>query len=169
MGNPGRPPIYDPVIAAAILVRLADGESLKSICRDEGMPNRSTVQGWAFDDVDGFYGKYVRAREIQAHALADETVEISDDGSNDWMQSNDPENPGYRLNGEHVQRSRLRVDTRKWFASKLASKTYGDKVTQEHSGKDGAPIEVKDVTAVEAARRIAFALTLGAQQVKDES
>lgn len=70
--------------------------------------------------------------------MADDVVEISDDGKNDWMQSNDPDNPGYRLNGEHQARSRLRVDTRKWYLSKLAPKRYGDKL--ELSGPDGQPL-----------------------------
>ena len=70
------------------------------------------------------------SNEAQADALAEETLEIADDGKNDWMLDNDPDNPGYKLNGEHVQRSRLRVDARKWFASKVAPKKYGEKVEQ---------------------------------------
>jgi hypothetical protein len=50
------------------------------------------------------------------------------------MDENDPENPGYRANGEHIQRSKLRVDTRKWFLSKLKPKVYGDKSAVELSG-----------------------------------
>src|SRR3990172_7086066 len=61
-------------------------------------------------------------------------MDISDDGTNDWMASNDPENPGYRVNGEHIARSRLRVDTRKWIASKLKPKKYGEKLDIAHSG-----------------------------------
>ena len=57
-------------------------------------------------------------------------MEIADDARNDWMSYED-KNSGcesWRLNGEHVQRSRLRIDTRKWLASKLAPKIYGDLV-----------------------------------------
>jgi hypothetical protein len=75
-----------------------------------------------------FREKYARARDAQADVLAEETLEIADDGSNDWIFRNDPDNPGYLLNGEHVQRSKLRIDARKWFASKVAPKKYGDKV-----------------------------------------
>lgn len=71
--------------------------------------------------------------------MADEVMDISDDGANDWMQRNDPDNPGYVVNGEHQARSRLRVDTRKWYLSKLAPKRYGDKI--ELSGPDGQPIQ----------------------------
>ena len=38
---------------------------------------------------------------------------------------------GYQLNGEHVQRSKLRVDTRKWYLSKILPKKYGDKINVE--------------------------------------
>jgi hypothetical protein len=131
---------YTQGIAAAILKRLADGESLRAICRTDGMPDRSTVYGWVLDDYEGFASQYARAREMQAHSLADDQVEIADDGSNDWMQRNDPDNPGWQANGEHLQRSRLRFDARKWAASKILPKVYGDKIQQEHTGADGAPL-----------------------------
>ncbi len=82
-----------------------------------------------------FAEQYTRAREAQADFLAEDTIEIADNATNDWMATNDPENPGYTLNGEHVQRSRLRVDARKWFASKVAPKKYGEKIGLEHSGE----------------------------------
>ncbi|MGB8840016.1 MAG: hypothetical protein WCC64_02995 [Aliidongia sp.] len=136
----GRPPIYDTALAAVVLTRIADGESLRAICASEGMPGRTAVYGWIFDDIEGFAGRYARAREMQAHALVDDISTISDDGSNDWMAKNDPDNPGYALNGEHVQRSRLRVDARKWAASKILPKVYGEKIQQEHTGADGTPL-----------------------------
>lgn len=63
--------------------------------------------------------------------MADEIKEISDDGSNDWMERNDGENVAWVANGEHIQRSRLRVDTRKWHLSKALPKIYGDRHTHE--------------------------------------
>ena len=135
----GRPSTYDPEVAETILSRMADGETLRAICRDPGMPPRRTVQGWAIDDVDGFSRRYTRARELQAHAMADELVEISDDGSNDWMDRNDPANPGFDLNGEHIQRSRVRVDTRKWLLAKVLPKEFGDRVQMAHGGDPDAP------------------------------
>jgi hypothetical protein len=104
------------------------------------MPARTTVYEWVFDNIEGFAGRYARAREMQAHALVDDLAAISDDGTNDWVANNDPENPGYAVNGEHIQRSRLRVDARKWAASKILPKVYGDKIQQEHTGADGAPL-----------------------------
>ena len=134
MGSPGRPRAYAAGLATLILERLADGESLRSICRDDGMPDRSTVYGWALDDVEGFSRQYARAREIQAHALADDVKDIADDGSNDWMERNDPDNPGWVANGEHMQRSRLRFDARRWAASKILPKVYGERIEQAITG-----------------------------------
>jgi hypothetical protein len=63
----------------------------------------------------------VRAREAQADAIFDECLDIADDGSNDFMGEDE------KYNGDAVARSKLRVDTRKWMAGKLAPKKYGDK------------------------------------------
>lgn len=99
------------------------------------MPDRTTVHDWVINDREGFATQYAHAREVGLDEMADEVMDISDDGKNDWMDRNDPENPGYLANGEHQARSRLRVDTRKWYLSKLAPKRYGDKL--ELSGPDG--------------------------------
>jgi hypothetical protein len=147
----GRPSDYTAEITETICARLAAGESLRTICADEAMPAQSTVYLWLTKHSE-FSEQYARAREVQAETLVDEILEISDDGRNDYMlrQGEGEETLAYRLNGEHVQRSRLRVDSRKWFASKVAPKKYGDKVLQEHSGPGGGPIKT-EVTRVEMA------------------
>ena len=129
----GRPTDYTPDLADTICARIASGESLRGICRDDGMPDAATVFRWLASNSDtykGFREQYARARDIQADALVDEILEISDDGTNDWMirHGDDGEESGWRVNGEHIQRSRLRVDSRKWFASKVAPKKYGEKL-----------------------------------------
>ena len=137
----GRPLTYDRETAHAICVRLARGETLKGICRDEGFPPESTVRGWAQEDVDGFAARYAFARQLGLDAMADELLEIADDGSGDITY----DAQGNRIvNGEHINRSRLRVDTRKWYLSKLAPKRYGEKVDLNVGGQDGSPV----VTAV---------------------
>ena len=114
--------------------------TLREVCREESMPHESTVRGWVLKDREGFLAQYTQAREIGYHCMADELLEIADNGSNDWMDRQDKDNAGYDLNGEHVQRSRLRLDTRKWMLSKALPKIYGDKVALEHTGKDGKPL-----------------------------
>lgn len=143
MSETGRPSIFTDELAATILERLADGESLRSICADEGMPNRSTVFRWLSQN-DEFRDQYAHAREEQADALFDELLEIADDGSNDWMErrNGDGECIGWVENGEALRRSALRIEARKWMASKLLPKKYGDRSQMEVSGPNGGALQV---------------------------
>lgn len=140
MSHKGRPCTYSAEIAEEICRRLAEGATLREVCRDEGMPPESTVRLWALDDRDGFAAQYARAREIGYFSMADELLEVADDARNDWMERNGEEDAGWQANGEHIQRSRLRVDTRKWMLSKALPKVFGDKVTQEHVGDPDKPV-----------------------------
>lgn len=114
---------------------------LKEPYNGHGLPDYTTFKRWIAVD-DDLCTQYARAKEDQADFMAEEMLEIADDGSNDWMERNgkDGENLGYQVNGEHVQRSRLRLDTRKWLASKLKPKKYGDKTTI--AGDPGNPLAV---------------------------
>lgn len=120
---------YTQELADDILRRLADGETLRSICATEGYPCHRTVWWWVKENVNGFSIPYAQAREVGWFLIAEDILEIADNGSNDWIPRNDPKNPGYEANGEHIQRSRLRVDTRKWMLAKMLPKIYGDKLT----------------------------------------
>ena len=123
-----RPTIYSDELATTICARIASGESVRSICQDDDMPVKSTVMLWLIDGEHQFFSdQYAKARQIQAETLADELFDIADDGTNDWMKraGKDGEE-AYILNGEAVARSRLRVDTRKWFLSKVLPK-FADK------------------------------------------
>jgi hypothetical protein len=159
----GRPSDYTQEIASRICEELAKGKSLRSVCKGEEMPCMSTVFNWlrAFPE---FLEQYTRAKDESADALVDEMLDIADEATNDWMEQHDKDNVGYRLNGEAINRSRLRVDTRKWIAAKLKPKKYGERVQAELTGADGGPIQTADMTEVELARRIAFALQSGAQK-----
>lgn len=156
----GRPTTYNEGIALVICERIADGESLRTICDDPDMPARSTVFKW-LGEHKVFSDQYAHAREEQADALFDEILSIADDGQNDWMEKygRDGESIGWQVNGEALRRSQLRVDARKWMAGKLRPKKYGDRIVNEHTGKDGGPIETKDAGGYDLARRIAFALS----------
>lgn len=130
--------VYTTDLADAICKRLAMGESLIGICRDEGMPAESTVRDWALDVEHPFAAKYARAREFGYMRMADELVDILDDGRNDWMRRNGgDEDAGWVANGENISRSRLRFEGRKWILSKALPKIYGDKValTDADGGK----------------------------------
>jgi hypothetical protein len=102
-------------MADRICQRLSAGESLFSICADGKMPADTTVYVWLAKD-EGFRDKYARAREEQAERYAEQIIEIADDSSDD------------------ANSRRVRVDARKWVASKLLPKKYGDRTRTEHTG-----------------------------------
>lgn len=130
----GRPSSYTDDIALQICERLSDGRSLRSICLDDDMPGQTTVFRWLAAN-ETFRKQYARAREAQADAIFDEMLDIADNSTNDWMERRGENAEGYELNGDHVQRTRLRLDTRKWMASKLAPKKYGDKLDVTSGGE----------------------------------
>lgn len=138
--------LYTPELAESICAQLATGKSAKRIAEEMGF-SRSCITNWGNEHPE-FAERSKRAREAGCHALADECLDIADDGRNDWMEQHqlgDDENDkpsGYKLNGEHVQRSRLRIDTRLRLLGKWLPQVYGDKVTQEISGINGAAIEL---------------------------
>lgn len=125
----GRPTIYTKELAVEICGRIALGETLLAICEEKKMPDRSTVMDWVFNEnskayQDGFSLMYEKARISQAHNLFEQTLQIADDASNDTLERED----GSKIvDKECVARSRLRVDTRKWFLSKVVPKVYGDR------------------------------------------
>jgi hypothetical protein len=121
---------YTLQLGAEICQRIALGESLRSICRDDAMPDQTTVYRWLRDDED-FRQRYTRAREDQAEFYLDEIIAISDDTTHDTKHTDSGEQP----NSEWISRSRLRVDARKWAMSKLAPKKYGDKLDVTTAGE----------------------------------
>lgn len=141
----GRPSIYTEELAHEIVNRLVGPpfRSLRSVCEDPDMPDVTTILRWAVEDDEskvwyGFSKHYARARRMQAHLWAEETIEIADNQSKDWRVD---QNGNLVVEGEHVQRSRLRVDTRKWVLSKVLPKVYGEKVQVTGEGGEG-PVQV---------------------------
>lgn len=132
----GRPTDYTQEIADEICIRLANGESLRAICasdRDDFIPAMGTVFRWlAAPENQSFREQYAMAREVQAETMADEIVSIADGSGLD-----------VEARVALSARDRLRVDSRKWVASKLLPKKYGDKITQEVTGADGGPLIVQ--------------------------
>ncbi len=126
----GRNTDYTQELADNICERISTGESLRSICKDADMPRLATIFRWLANNKS-FSDQYARAREEQAETLADEIVQIADDGLNDTYVD---ENGNQRTDQDVIARSRLRVEARKWVASKLKPKKYGEKMSQEISG-----------------------------------
>lgn len=136
----GRPPYkWTPEVEAEIFERLGKGQSLRSICKDDWMPCADTIyKRLASDPI--FAERYARAREVQADTIFDEILDIADDRSGDWIETDH----GPKLNREHVERSRLRIDARKWMAAKLRPKVYGEKIEHEHTGGVSLTVSQED-------------------------
>lgn len=118
---------YDPKIGDEICRLLVEGKrggpmSLSAICRKKGMPSITTVFRWLRDDST-FSTNYVRAREEQAHANADQIQDISD-------------------TEKDLDRAKVRIDARKWYAGRMAPKSYGDKVDHQHAVQGAIQINV---------------------------
>ena len=135
----GRPTKYRVSVARGICLRLMLGQSLNEICKIKGYPSKTTVFTWLQIKPD-FLDQYRRAREVQQETHLDALLEIADDATNDWMERNakGDDEKAWQLNGEHVNRSKLRIDTRKWIMERLAPKVYGSKLGLDHTSSDGS-------------------------------
>jgi hypothetical protein len=139
----GRPRVLTKALKEEICTRIMDGQTVRTICADGHMPAERTVyRALAAEGEDEFRQQYVRAREIQLMRWEDDLLEIADDGRNDWVEKRNAagEVIGWTVNGEHIQRSRARLETRKWLMSKRAPKKYGDKIEQTVLEPNGSTI-----------------------------
>ena len=132
----GRPSSYKKDTAAEICARLVEGESLRSICRDPLMPDIKTVYLWMGQNEE-FLQQYAKAKEDQADTLQEDILDIAD---TEPVQVVDDKGVA-RVDSGHVNWMRLRIDSRKWIASKLKPKKYGDK--QILSGDADNPVKVE--------------------------
>lgn len=148
----GRPLIYTKELADEICELLGRGIPLIKICKMEGIPSYSTVIGWLWKDTEykkEFLNNYNEARRQQADYFAEEIVTIADDGENDTYTKYDKDgNPIKIINFDHIGRSKLRMDARKWYSSKVEPKKYGDKIEQRLTGKDGEDLIPKQTTII---------------------
>ncbi|CAH0496614.1 hypothetical protein [Novosphingobium sp. CECT 9465] len=137
-------------VQVTICKRLMLGESVRKICLDEDMPSKTTVFEWLATDVE-FRTAYQIAKQLLAETLAEDVIEISDDSGADYVQGED----GQTFVPEHVQRARLRVDSRKWLAGKLAPKRYGDSTALRLGGMDGLDNRARKMSTEDIAVRLA--------------
>ena len=129
----GRPSKYTDKLADKICQMIAEGQSVRSICAKKDMISMQTFFRWLREN-DKFREQYARACEERSYMHAEDIIEIADNATNDYMEK--LEGDGYIFNSENVQRSRLRIDTRKWLMSKLNPKVYGDKLDMTTNGND---------------------------------
>lgn len=120
----GRPTLYSAELAAAICEQIALGYSMRTVCKADDMPSMASVFKWLREN-DDFSKQYARACEERTEAMAEDLLDIADDGTNDYFETEDGKQ---QYNGDSIQRSKLRVDTRKWLMAKMKPKKYGDKL-----------------------------------------
>ena len=118
----GRPTDYTKDMAENICEKISGGLSLRAICAEAGMPARGTVYRWLIENAD-FQDQYARAREKQADYFAEEIIEIADSAE---------------AESAAVSKAKLQIDARKWAASKIAPKKYGDKQEIDVKSSDGS-------------------------------
>jgi hypothetical protein len=116
--------LYAEEITDLICARIADGQSLRKICLEPGMPGRQTVLDW-LEAHEPFRAKYARARERQAECMLEMQLEVAQDCTED-----------------NAHACRVKIGTYQWVASKLAPKKYGDRVVNQNQQLDanGNPI-----------------------------
>lgn len=153
MTSRGRPDVYDPEQAAAILDLLAEGFLLAEICRWPGFPKASTVRGWALDDREGFSAPYARARRLGWEIMAEEIRVIADTPVVGEIVTNSAKDGLSVKSADMIEHRRLQVDTRKWLLGKVLPKLYGDKLQVETSEAPKSPAELTDAELAAIATR----------------
>lgn len=118
-----------------ICARIARAEFLETIAKDYDL-SAATLSLWL--NREDNVKIYVRARESQADKFAEDIIKIADDGENDTYTDDQGQ---IKINQDVIARSRLRVDARKWLASKMAPRKYGEKL--ELSGDADNPLTFK--------------------------
>ena len=118
----GRPSKYSDELAEKICEKIANGRSLRSICAEDGMPPMKTIYRW-LEANEEFRHQYARARDKQADYFAEEIIEIADSAE---------------AESAAVSKAKLQIDARKWAASKIAPKKYGDKQEIDVKSSDGS-------------------------------
>lgn len=139
----GRPSTYNPETARMMCEQLSEGIPLREICRQEGFPAWRTVYDWMRKDAD-LATAIAHARDVGYDAMAEECLDIADNAGNDWMERMDAEGVpvGWQVNGDHIQRSKLRIETRLKLLAKFNPKRYGDKIV--HAGDDVNPVVIEN-------------------------
>jgi hypothetical protein len=150
----GRPSELTQEVADCVCERLANGESLRSICRDEHTPGLTTVFRWLESSLP-FREQYARAKQAGLEAMAEDILHIADTPMVGEKRMSKPltvsDGEGNKIDtgltidevttADMIEHRRLQVETRKWLLTKLAPKKYGDRLAQEVSGPGGAPQE----------------------------
>ena len=117
---------------------------LRKSCIRHGVPY-TVMCGWVSKDIDGLALRWMQVRRLRAFAMLDEMLDIADDTQSDIIRTED----GFALNREHIQRSKIRIETRQWQVKNILRDLFGDKVAVTGGGQGDAPIQSETTIKVE--------------------
>jgi len=147
----GRPELISPELANEICLLLLEGYTIRQLTARENMPAMSTLMRWAHGNEESrqwFREQYARARMGRAWVWADEILDIADDGRNDWVDrevGTDKEGDPITIrvvDHEHIMRSKIRIDTRKFLMAKFLKDVFGKDIAREI---EEAPLEPEKI------------------------
>lgn len=117
--------LFNEDIAREICIGIATSSfGIRKLCKmHKHWPSVAVIFRWLHDNVS-FREQYARAKCSQIESFIDEVIEISDDSVNDSYIGDDGK---IKTSYDNIHRARLRIDTRKWLASKLCPRLYGEK------------------------------------------
>ena len=124
-----------------ILLEIEEGKAVINILKNKDYPSNRTF--WKWLDQDEYKVKlYARACEARADAMVEDMIQIADDGLNDTYEDDEG---NQRTDHDVIARSKLRVDTRKWLASKLKPKKYGDSSLLKIGDNEGGELKINAI------------------------
>lgn len=118
----GRPSDYTVEISKEICLRISNGRSVSSVCRDADMPSRPTFYKWVADNEE-FLNRYREAVKQRAEYHFDEMLDIADEVGAEAAE---------------IAKAKLQIDTRKWILSRMDATKYGDKMEVDNKSSDGS-------------------------------
>lgn len=107
----GTPRLYSDKVTEKICSQMVEGVSVNKICKQKGMPTRSTIGNWLVKYPE-FRDAFIKAKQVQTYFNVDDILDLADGCDTE--------------NSADVQKAKLQVDTRKWIASRLLPKVYGE-------------------------------------------
>ena len=148
-----RPTAPTKTLRARIFNKIADGVSVRKLCEDKRYPTRDMFYKWLREYPD-FAEEYRIATELRADVLVDEMMDIADDDSLDIIIDTEADE-GARVKADQIKvaRAKVKIDTRKWVAARMAPRKYGNNVKVEaenkHDHSGGIDIRIVDYSEVE--------------------